>query len=392
MTTNMKFSENVALIREKIYNTEINDLEINGLLWSYLLVSSSLSAFMPKLNAGDHYKFVQNMQFHRSLSDIDMFYPSLLENTRFYDKSNVVEQSLSKAHIYVSYHAGSYYMILRNLAHKGVPFCVVAGNNYINDYEHLVQQVYKHVPNKEDSALEILSAEDPKLLLKLSKKLADGISVFFFIDGNTGTKENNFANDKNLLKINFLNHHIYARQGVAFLAYLSKAPIATVIAKRDKNLNNTVKINLLDTADLLARYDRNDFIHTVTRKLYGELENYLIKNYEQWSGWFYLHKLFDTTECSEEPNCNTAEINYADTQFVISDSIQLVRHDAQHFFMVLKNKYEILRIEEVLYSTLAYFKTPKAIAENEPLLIENDVIGFAFLEELIEMNFIKTVS
>ncbi|MBL7886282.1 MAG: hypothetical protein JNJ52_06010 [Flavobacterium sp.] len=389
--SNTKFSENVELIKEKIYNTEINDLEINGLLWSYLLVSSSLSTFMPKLKTSDHYKLVQNMQFHRSLSDIDMFYPSLLENTKFYDKSNVVEQSLSKAHIYVSYHAGSYYMILRNLAHKAVPFCVVAGNNYINDYEHLVQQVYKNVPNGDGKALEILSAEDPKLLLKLTKKLADGISVFFFIDGNTGTKENNYSNDKNLLKINFLNHHIYARQGVAFLAYLSKAPVATVIAKRDKNLNNKVEINLLNTDDILAKNDRNGFIHEVTRKLYGVLENYLIKDYEQWSGWFYLHKLFDTEELSEETSINLATINYKNTKFIVSDYVQLVKHDENHIFLVLKKKYEIMRIGELLYDVLNYFQTPRTISKNEPLIIENEVVGFEFLEELIEMNFIKPI-
>ncbi|HEX8561882.1 MAG TPA: hypothetical protein VF676_02775 [Flavobacterium sp.] len=388
--TNTKFSENVEIIKEKIYNTEIGDLEINGLLWSYLLVSSSLSTFLPKMKAADHYKIVQNMQFHRSLSEIDMYYPSLLENTRFYDKSNVVDQSLTKAHIYVSYHAGSYYMILRTLAHKGVPFCVVAGNNYISDYEDLVQQVYKNVPNGDGNALEILSAEDPKLLLKLSKRLADGISVFFFIDGNAGTKENNYSTDRNLLKINFLNHHIYARQGVAFLAYLSKAPVATVIAKRDKNLNNTVKINLVETGENLAKNDRSEFIHSLTRKLYGELENYLIKNYEQWSGWFYLHKLFDTDDLSEV-NINTAAINYTDAKFVISDHFQLVKHNEEHIFLVNKKKYEIMRIGDFLFEVLEYFKTPRTILPNESLLIENDVVGFEFVEELIELNFLKAI-
>ena len=116
--TNTNFSENVESIKENIYNTKVNELKINGLLWSFLTVSSSLSTFLPKLKTDEHYKIVQNMQFHRSISGIDLLYPSLLENTRFYDKSNVIEQSHTKGHIFVGYHAGAYNMILRCLAEK----------------------------------------------------------------------------------------------------------------------------------------------------------------------------------------------------------------------------------------------------------------------------------
>jgi len=386
--TNTKFSENVDIIRENIYNTKINDLEINGLLWSFLVVSSNLSTFLPELESSEHYKIVQNMQFHRSLSGIDLYYPSLLENTKFDDQSNVIGQSQQKGHIYVSYHAGSYYMILRHLASQSTKFCVVAGNNYIRDYEDMVQQVYKDIPNEDSNALQIFSAEDPKLLLKLTKKINEGSSVFFFIDGNTGTKENNFSNDKNLLKINFLNHHIYARQGVAYLAYLTKAPIATVIAKRDEKLNNEVKITLLDINDL-DKTNRNDFINAITRKLYGELENYLVKNYEQWSGWFYIHELFDTDDHSEEVNTATEKLKHKGSKFMISDFIHLVEHNDEHIFLVMKKTYEIMRIERFLFDVLTFFKTPRTVSLKKSLIIENEVVATEFVEELIEMNFLK---
>lgn len=391
--TNTKFSESVEAIKGHIYNTEINDLEINGLLWSFLTVSSSLSTFLPNLNTSDHYRMVQNMQFNRSISGIDLLYPSLLENTKFYDKSGVIEQSRTKGHIFVGYHAGAYNMILRCLAEKNIPFCVVANNDYIREYEEIVQNLYKDLPHEDESErLQIFSAEDPKLLLKLTKNLSEGISVFIFIDGNSGTKQNNFSTDKNLLKINFLNHHIYARQGVAFLAYLSKAPIATVVAKRDKDLNNTVKINLLKTDELLAKSaNRNEFVNSITQHIYGELETYLIKNYEQWSGWFYIHKFFDTDEITEEPNTNTATIAYKDTKFMISDYIHLVKHNEDHFFLVSKKKYEIMRIGNFLYDVLTFFKTPRTISKNEPMLIDEHEVEFEFMEELIEMNFLKPI-
>jgi lauroyl/myristoyl acyltransferase len=307
------------------------------------------------------------MQYHRSISSIDLLYPSLIENTKFNDNSNILEQSKTKSHIFVGYHAGSYNMILRCLAEKNIPFCVVANNDYIKDYEKIVQELYKDLPHDNSSErLQIFSAEDPKLLLKLTKNLSIGISVFIFIDGNSGTKKNDFSNDKNLLKIDFLNHHIYARQGVAFLSYLSKAPIVTVVAKRDENLNNNVTLNLLKTDELLANStNRSDFINSITKKIYKELEVYLINNYEQWAGWLYLHNFFDTDDISEELTTDTKTLNFSDTKFTVSQYIHLVKHDENNIFLVKKKKYEIMRIERFLFDVLTYFQTPRRISTKD---------------------------
>ena len=383
--TDTTFSETANIIKGNIYNIKVDDLEINGLLWSYLVISSNLSNFLPELDPSEHYKIVQDIQFHKSLSGIDLHYPSLLESTKFNDDDNIVENSKNRGHIYVSYHAGSYYMMLTYLAKRCVPFCVVAGNNYINDYQELVQKVYKNIPNNDSEPLEIMSAEDPKLLLKLSRKLSQGISVFFFIDGNTGTKENNFSEDKNLLKIDFLNHHIYARQGVALLAYLTKAPIATVIATRDKELTNTVEINLLSTNNLPTEGNRNDFINSVTRKLYGKLESYLVNNYEQWTGWFYIHEFFDTDERTQSTVNQELVIGM---NFVLNDSVHLVKHDDENIFLVMKTTYEIMRIGNFLFDVLTYFKTSRIITD-QPLLITDEIVGLEFLKDLIEMDFLK---
>ncbi|SCY66664.1 lysophospholipid acyltransferase family protein [Flavobacterium caeni] len=388
---NIDFLDNVARIKENIYGTKLDDLEIdgNGLLWSFLVVSCNLSTFLPGLNAEDHYNMVQNMQFHRSLSGADLYFPSLLNNTRFYDKSDVLAKSKQTPHIFVSYHAGSYYMILRHLAMNDNRFCVVAGDNYIRDYESFVQDVYRDVPNSDTSALQIMSAHDPKLLLKLSKKLNDGVSVFFFIDGNSGTKQNNFASDKNLLKIDFLHHHIYARQGVALLAYLTKAPVATIIAKRDKRLNNSVIIKPVNTDRLLAKKDRNHFVNSVTRKLYGELERYLYKNYEQWSGWFYIHELFDGEAETGPSTASAPETEYNNTPFVVSDAIRLIKHKDESIFMVNRKSYEIMQIGSVLFDVLTFFRTPQQVSTGQPLVLNGDVIGFDFVKELIALNLIK---
>src|SRR5690606_8691048 len=142
----------------------------------------------------------------------------------------------------------------------------------INDQGRVVQKIFKEMKRDQNAELEILAAENPRLIFELTSKLRNGTSVVFYIDGNTGVTEKKLNDNNNLLKINFLNNHLYARQGIAFLAYLSRAPLAVAIAKRKKNLSNTIRIKPIDTKKLIEKKERNNFINTVTKKLYKELE------------------------------------------------------------------------------------------------------------------------
>lgn len=388
---NITFTQNVKSLKNKIYNTHIDNLSINSSLWSYLTVSSNLSIFLPSLKENEHYKTIQDMYFHRALSEIDLLYPSLIEKTIVHDDSNVIERSKKESHIFVSYHTGGYNMSLRHLANKNVPFCVVANNDYIQKHKTSAQKLYKNVPNKKENNLEIFTAEDPKLLLKLIKKLKEGVSVYIFIDGNSGSLKNNFSEDKNLLKINFLNHHIYARQGVSYLAYLSKSPIATIIAKRDKNLNNRISINLLNTKGIIENFNRNDSIIKITKEIYKKLEMHLRNNYKQWSGWFYLHNFFNTENLQEmsclENNKLLNESNY----LKLNEFIQLIKHNDDNLFLVMKKKYQVLKIKKSLYDILTYFKSPKRINLNKTFTIKNNNFSPNFMKELIELNYLKTI-
>jgi hypothetical protein len=153
-----------------------------------------------------------------------------------------------------------------------------------------------------------------------------------------------------------------------------------------------VEINLLKTDEILAKSDnRSDFINSITQKIYKELEVYLIDNYEQWSGWLYIHNFFDTEDISEDLTVTKETIKYEDTEFTVSDFIHLVEHDENNIFLVKKKKYEIMRIERFLFDVLTYFQIPRRISIKENLIIENEIVGFNFIEELIEMNFLKPV-
>src|SRR5690606_27825515 len=131
-------------------------------------------------------------------------------------------------------------------------------------------------------------------------------------------------------------------------------------------------------------------INAITKKVYKELETFLIKNYEQWSGWFYIHNFFDTNELAQQAERGAPPIAYSqDSEFILNDFIHLIKHDEDNIFLVMKTKYEIMRIERFLFDVLTFFQKPRKYSVKEPLIIENEVVGYEFVEELIAMNYLK---
>jgi len=259
----------------------------------------------------------------------------------------------------------------------------------------MIQKLYKEVSGDSNKKLEILSASNPRLIFELIKRLRDGISVVFYIDGNTGSTEKKLSENSNLLKINFLKHHIYARQGIAFLAYLSKAPMAIAVAKRDGNLNNTIRINPVNTIKLLQNHNRNEFINIITQKLYGELERFLKINYEQWEGWFYIHKFFESKISLKKLSSKKEEISSNKTTkfvtLVIEQSIHLIKYDDNRMYLIKKEDYQIMKITNFLYNVLFFFKKSQTITSKKSLTIDNQEVNWNIVTELIEMNYLKPI-
>lgn len=385
------YSENVQILKKDIYNTRFDEIESMGLLGAYLTLSANLATYFPQFSNNEHYEIIQNIQFHRSLSNMDQHFFYLLDELEINDPNKVVESSLETGHIFVTYHTGSYRMFIQHLNKTDVPLCLVTQEQFIKEQGETVKKLFKEVSNSKNKELDILPAENPRLLFELISRLRKGISVVFYIDGNTGATDKKLSDNKNLLKIDFLNHHIYARQGIALLAYLSKAPLAIALAKRDENLTNTVDIKLVDTTKMMEDFDRGEFVNIVTKKLYGELEQFLEKNLEQWEGWFYLHKFFETEIMEEnlEASINTDIYSNESITVVLDQFIHLLKYDDEHIFLVNKKEYQVMTVTSDLYELLLFFKEPKKVIVNEELSVHDQIVDWKDIEELIEMNLIK---
>ncbi|MAX69690.1 MAG: hypothetical protein CMC76_01095 [Flavobacteriaceae bacterium] len=385
------YNENVNKIRDDVYKTKFDEIESMGLLGTYLMVSANLSTFISDVKSDNHYKVIQDIQFHRSLSSLDQYYFHLLDDLETKDEFNTLEKCHDEGHIFVTYHTGSYRLFIQKLNKENIPFCLVTEGDYIKDQGDVTQTLFKKLNNNKRD-LEILPAENPRLIFELIKRLKQGISVVFYIDGNKGASNKSLEENKNLLKINFLNNHIYARQGIAFLSYLSKAPLVTALTKRDKDLNNSICLKPVDTLKLINDNDRNGFINIITKKLYGELESFLKESPEQWEGWFYIDKFFQY-EDSQNEKLKT-KVNFTSDQKItlkINQFVHLIKHSDENMFLVSKKDYKIMKITDFLYETLSYFKTPRVVSLNKILSIRDTSINWSMLEELIEMKFLKSV-
>ena len=386
---NELYLQNIQTLKEKIYKTRFDEIENLGLLGTYMTVSANLLTYLPQMNIDNQYKLIQDVQFHRAVSNVDQYYLTLLDELKVIDKTNIIEQSKDRSHIYVTYHTGSYRMFIQHLIKKDVPFCLVTEERFIENQGAIVQKIVREMRGN-DKELEILPAENPRLIFELMSRMKRNISIVFYIDGNTGVKEKKLSENNNLLKIDFLNHHIYARQGIAFLAYLSKAPLAIAIAKRNRDLSNTIRLKLVETEKLIKKGNRDIFINDITKNLYKELDGFLKKYPEQWEGWFYVDKFFENNDSIET---NNKEISLlTPTKLVLDQYVHLFNYNNKNYFLVSRRDYKIMKITHSLFEILNSFKDPKIINPNEI----TDLVGYniddKLILELLEMNLLKQAS
>lgn len=386
------YIENVNKIKSDIYPVKFNEIESLGLLGTYLMISANLSAFLPQLKIEDHYKMIQNIQFQRSLSSLDQYFFYILNELKISDDSNVLAKSRKEGHIFVTYHTGSYRLFIQHLNKENIPFCLVTEGDYVKDQGETTQMLFKKL-NGNQKELEILPAENPRLIFELTRRLRKGQSVVFYIDGNKGASSKDLNDNKNLLKMDFLSKHIYARQGIAFLSYISKAPLVTAVSKRDSELNNSICIKQIELSELQEKSDRHEFVNRVTKILYNELE-VLLKCYpEQWEGWFYIDKFFqqESNALVDTPETKLDLDLPGPVTLMINKFLHLIKHGEDTLFLVDRKNYKIMAITQFVYEVLSYFKSPRKIASNKTLNIADYKVKWADMEELVKMDYLKQV-
>ena len=87
--------------------------------------------------------------------------------------------------------------------------------------------------------------------MSLIREIKKGKSILIYIDGNLGASKKK----DNLCQINFLDDKINVRKGVAYLAYLTKTPISSIINYIE---NNTINYHIADSFDVNSKVEEQE--------------------------------------------------------------------------------------------------------------------------------------
>lgn len=137
--------------------------------------------------------------------------------------------------------------------------------------------------------LKTVNAEDARCTVELVDALKRREIIGMCIEGNTGS--DGPWGDTSKTRINFLDHTILVKNGVARLAAALRAPILPVMALKDGDASGHLFFSEpIIPAASLKRSENEEFVRASMQSLYTRFESYVRRYPAQWEGWSALHR------------------------------------------------------------------------------------------------------
>ncbi|MDE3234533.1 MAG: hypothetical protein KGO81_01170 [Bacteroidota bacterium] len=346
----LKYTEEKKLLLKK-YDTELNIYANDFLHGKFNLVSANLHNYLPSIPFEDHNKIFKDLLLHQELSQVDQNFEESLYDAEF---ENLTDQTWSLLRnggtIICTFHTGSYRLINQFLIKNQVQFSLVIASNVLQAEGNSFQRLYnKYSPSSRESEFQLIDAEESTAGLKMLRELKSGRSLVIYIDGNNGSGKDESVNN-NLISIQFLENYIRARKGIAYIAYLAKAPILPIICERIELEKS--RLTFLDVITPQQFQDREEFVISATQKMYSILGEVVKKVPAQWEGWLYLHKFAVPTPPSERSAEFVKEISSSGDYFILNAIEYGVFTLLNKYFLFMKRTYESFMIPAELYELL----------------------------------------
>jgi KDO2-lipid IV(A) lauroyltransferase len=364
--SDIPFSYLEWLVATKKYIDGLDKNAIGELELLHQLMAACYSKMLPSLPKEKYFDFSKSVKFHQMWAAYDQDVFSLIQDTQITDEQDVL--TLAKKgtpYIFCTYHIGSYRMLNSILAINDIEYSLVTDSQYIKEQGDKAKELFKTIKKEflqKDAELDILDAESPSIGLQAIRRLRNGTSLLFYIDGNTGVN-NDKENKDNFARINFLNTPYYARKGIAYLSFVSETPIIPVVSIRTGWLNR--EIYVLPSIKANDTESREQFCYSATQKLYDILAEYLKKYPEQWESWIYVYKSIDTEEENNIPPpyhpITDEEVLKLPLVFN-KDEYELINFGNQQVLFE-KNTLKIHAISNQFYEVLSSFGNPEIIED-----------------------------
>ena len=257
--------------------------------FSFLNCQRNLRHYLGITSEQEVASFFRQLMGSISLASNDQLSGAGVEVSKIINNSDSLPFLPSPA-IYCTYHIEAFRLVPHLLATKNIDFVLVVDQKTYDNQLSLYEKAYEQSNVEGKISFSVLSAEDPAIGLKLIRAIKGGVSVLFYIDGNSGVGGMG-RNDDKLTKIQFLGKSIWARKGIAFLSYATGAPIFPIVSIRDESY--APYFILEQPISIAKERSREEILNSVTSQLFSVLESYLSDVPAQWEGWLYLH-LFET--------------------------------------------------------------------------------------------------
>ncbi len=188
--------------------------------------------------------------------------------------------------VIASFHTGAYRLLPMWLISRGIPLTLLVTADVATSQAERYRAIVGRMPGG-GIPLEVCCAEDPMVLRKLARAMAQGRCIMAFLDGNESAGAKTAPSKRAEAVIDFLAHRLRVKTGIAELAYLTGRPIYPMTMAFDGT--GTPRPDVLPPIVYSKSDKRQAFVQTAMSRLYGVLADTVARHPAQWEGWFYVH-------------------------------------------------------------------------------------------------------
>ena len=310
---------------------------------AFAFFSANLTNFMPAIPYAEHGKLFRQATLNRQWNALDQQFfkrehPFQLNG---WDEDLPVRLN-EKPGIICTFHTGSYRLINYLLHRAAVPLAVLIGEQAQREQGAFIRQLvtdFRRVGRP--TPLDILSANDPKILFNIKTQLQMGKSVVTYMDGYQGAQA---LNRENTVRLDFLAQHQLVRKGIPYMAYRFNVPIYPVMCFRDSD--EQLRFICLDAIER-QEMPLHLFIEFAIMKIYGAFAAYLQHYPAQWQNWSTLH-LYAQHSDFHFPKSNHPVRTFAQPRPESHALLAL----GDEFFLLDKTSYRAFELKEKTYREL----------------------------------------
>lgn len=310
------------------------------------LVSAGLVNFLPGIPIARHAGIFQQLRSNQHVNNMEQQNTALLSQLCFEeDAQETLMQLKTSPAIICTMHTGAYRLLNLFLIQQHIPIAIVMGTRVLHEQGETFREIFRSFDSNASTSLQLINAEDPNSMREMIRTLGEGTSLVLYLDGQTGAGEDTARNKNNCI-VNFLAQQLYARKGIAWLAYRTKVPIIPILSYRQETTN---KIRSYPTIMADRQPDKASFVQAATQQLYDYFSELIKEQPGQWEGWLSIHHtakiIHDTSKMQMKENKNGENLLFNSYRFGVFKTGDVP-------MLLEKHRYLFYPVEDDLYLLL----------------------------------------